>query len=139
MKTKALKRFLLTLVFTTLTIALSACSGDKAGESSSQITIGIPQDIEDSLDPHKAVAAGTEEVQTSLVIKNTGDVPLDGEKLFRRFYHGMDGKKDSTGRVVFVDDLTLKLQRIVQDKRCECIEANRLLLLYFIILIFHRI
>ena len=34
---------------------------------------------------------------TSLVIKNTGDVPLVGEKLFRRFYHGMDGKKDSTG------------------------------------------
>lgn len=34
---------------------------------------------------------------TSLVIKNTGDVPLDGEKLFRRFYHDMDGKKDSTG------------------------------------------
>lgn len=34
---------------------------------------------------------------TSLVIKNTDDVPLDGEKLFRRFYHGMDGKKDSTG------------------------------------------
>ena len=34
---------------------------------------------------------------TSLVIKNTGDVPLDGEKLFRRFYHGMDGNKDSTG------------------------------------------
>ena len=34
---------------------------------------------------------------TSLVIKNTGDVPLDGEKLFRRFFHGMDGKKDSTG------------------------------------------
>ena len=34
---------------------------------------------------------------TSLVINNTGDVPLDGEKLFRRFYHGMDGKKDSTG------------------------------------------
>lgn len=66
MKTKALKRFLLTLVFTTLTIALSACSGDKAGESSSQITIGIPQDIEDSLDPHKAVAAGTEEVLFNL-------------------------------------------------------------------------
>ena len=34
---------------------------------------------------------------TSLVIKNTGDVPLDGEQLFRRFYLGMDGKKDSTG------------------------------------------
>lgn len=33
----------------------------------------------------------------SLTIKNTGDAPLDGEKLFRRFYHGSDGKKDSTG------------------------------------------
>ena len=33
----------------------------------------------------------------SLVIRITGDAPLDGEKLFRRFYHGMDGKKDSTG------------------------------------------
>ena len=62
MKTKVLKKILLTLVCTTLTIALSACSGDKAGENSSQITIGIPQDIEDSLDPHDTVAAGTEEV-----------------------------------------------------------------------------
>ena len=33
----------------------------------------------------------------SLAIRNTGDTPLDGEKLFRRFYHSMDGKKDSTG------------------------------------------
>ena len=32
----------------------------------------------------------------SLVIKNTGDTPLDGEKLFRRFYHSIDGK-NSTG------------------------------------------
>ena len=43
----------------TLTIALGACSGDKAGKESSQITIGIPQDV-DSLDPHKAVAGGME-------------------------------------------------------------------------------
>lgn len=34
---------------------------------------------------------------SSLVVKNTGDAPLDGEKLFRRFYHSLDGKKDSTG------------------------------------------
>ena len=33
----------------------------------------------------------------SLMIKNTGGAPLDGEKLFRRFYHSIDGKKDSTG------------------------------------------
>ena len=67
MKTKAMKRVLLTLVCTALAIALSACSGDKAAEeTSSQITIGIPQDIEDSLDPHKAVAAGTKEVLFNL-------------------------------------------------------------------------
>lgn len=34
---------------------------------------------------------------SSLSIKNSGGHPLDGEKLFRRFYRGMDGKKDSTG------------------------------------------
>ena len=44
-KRQAFKRFLLTLVCGALTIALSACSGDKAGEDSSQITIGIPQDL----------------------------------------------------------------------------------------------
>ncbi|MFR6707454.1 MAG: hypothetical protein ACLUSK_02750 [Bacteroides stercoris] len=26
-----------------------------------------------------------------------GEHPLDGEKLFRRFYRSIDGKKDSTG------------------------------------------
>ncbi len=48
-------------VLLTLTIALSACSGRKTGDSS-KIVVGIPQDLEDSLDPHKAAAAGTREV-----------------------------------------------------------------------------
>lgn len=63
MKAKGIKSILLVFVLTTLTVALSACSGDKEGDTSvsSQITIGIPQDL-DSLDPHKAVAAGTTEV-----------------------------------------------------------------------------
>ncbi|WP_373722282.1 sensor histidine kinase [Bacteroides heparinolyticus] len=34
---------------------------------------------------------------SSLTIKNTGESPLDKEKLFRRFYHGIDEKKESTG------------------------------------------
>ena len=42
-------------------VALSGCSGDKSG-GSSKIVIGIPQDLEDSLDPHDAVAAGTKEI-----------------------------------------------------------------------------
>jgi peptide/nickel transport system substrate-binding protein len=62
MKRRGTTKLFLVFVLTTLTIALSACSGDKTGENSSKITVGIPQDIEDSLDPHKAVAAGTKEV-----------------------------------------------------------------------------
>ena len=57
----------LAVVFTTLTVALGGCgktvstgTGDKA-ETTSQITVAIPQDI-DSLDPHTALAAGTREV-----------------------------------------------------------------------------
>ena len=53
----------LLMLMLTLALALCGCAGERQGESTeSQITIGIPQDVEDSLDPHKAVAAGTEEV-----------------------------------------------------------------------------
>lgn len=63
MKKKGLTRIFLGVMFMALTIALGGCSGDKTGdENSSTITIGIPQDLEESLDPHKAVAAGTKEI-----------------------------------------------------------------------------
>ena len=42
-------------------VALCGCSGDKK-DGSSRIVVGIPQDLEDSLDPHEAVAAGTKEI-----------------------------------------------------------------------------
>ena len=62
-----------------LTAALSACSGGKEAEETPQnetaspaasaqpvmggdLTVGIPQDLDDSLDPHKMVSAGTREV-----------------------------------------------------------------------------
>ena len=73
-------RFILTLLFAlTLTTVLGGCQDKKESgkesknnESSTEtkaeptmggsIVVGIPQDIEDSLDPHKSVAAGTKEV-----------------------------------------------------------------------------
>ncbi len=58
---KSITNALLVMVILTLTIALGGCSGDKASDSS-KIVVGIPQDLEDSLDPHIAVAAGTKEV-----------------------------------------------------------------------------
>lgn len=55
-------KFLFALCVTMLMpIALCACSGDRA-DASSEIVVGIAQDLEDSLDPHKAVAAGTKEI-----------------------------------------------------------------------------
>lgn len=86
MKKKDLKKLLLVVVFTTLTIALGGCAGEKdsgstsselgASAASSEITVGIAQDLEDSLDPHKAVAAGTKEVLFNLyegLVKPTSD------------------------------------------------------------------
>lgn len=76
MKKRSFKAVLLLFVLTTLTIALGGCAGDKEGNDSSQITIGIPQDLEDSLDPHKMVAAGTKEVLFNLfegLVKVTSD------------------------------------------------------------------
>lgn len=62
MKKRVVKGLLLIFVICALTTALCACAGGKKGSDSSSITVGIPQDLEDSLDPHKAVAAGTKEV-----------------------------------------------------------------------------
>ncbi|MCL2052343.1 MAG: ABC transporter substrate-binding protein [Lachnospiraceae bacterium] len=77
MKRKEAVRFFSAMVLISLTIALGGCSGDKQGDvSSSVITVGLPQDIEDSLDPHKAVAAGTREVLFNLfegLVKPTSD------------------------------------------------------------------
>jgi len=63
------RNLLVTCVLLTMTATLCACvptattgkTGGKSSESS-KIVVGIPQDLEDSLDPHKAVAAGTKEV-----------------------------------------------------------------------------
>ncbi len=79
-----MKKFQARLVGTlvlTLALALGGCAGEKtAGDDSrtdsssqssstespqeegSSIVVGIPQDLEDSLDPHKAEMAGTREI-----------------------------------------------------------------------------
>lgn len=60
---KQKRRNVLLILVLALALTLCGCAGERQGESTeSQITIGIPQDVEDSLDPHKTVAAGTEEV-----------------------------------------------------------------------------
>ena len=54
------KRFFMALLITVSAVALCSCKGGTKKNGSS-VTVGITQDL-DSLDPHKAVAAGTKEV-----------------------------------------------------------------------------
>ena len=61
MKKSMTKGLAILLGVLSLAVALCGCTGDKKGKSDS-ITIGIPQDIEETLDPHNMVAAGTKEI-----------------------------------------------------------------------------
>ncbi len=123
MKAKVRNRVLLALVCTALTIALGACAGDKASENTSVISIGIPQDIEDSLDPHKAVAAGTKEILFNLyegLVKPDSDgnlndalaaahtVSEDG-KVYT--FTLRDGVKFHDGSLVTAEDVKYSLDR----------------------------
>ncbi|WP_310604684.1 ABC transporter substrate-binding protein [Anaerosporobacter sp.] len=78
MKKKFFSKYLLMLTVLMFAIALSGCKGDKSNKNTNKtlttddtsskeptyggsVVVGITQDL-DSLDPHKAVAAGTKEV-----------------------------------------------------------------------------
>ncbi len=124
---RRVRNILLTSVLLTLTVALSACSGDKKGGSStsdeSSITIGIPQDLEDNLDPHKAVAAGTKEILFNIyegLVKPDKDGNLipavasdytieDGGKTY--VFTLRDGVKFHNGNTVTVEDIKYSIER----------------------------
>ena len=59
-----LKRILaILLACVMLTAALCGCKGGKScKDAKNEITVGIAQDLDDSLDPHKMTAAGTREI-----------------------------------------------------------------------------
>ena len=135
MKRKGLKSLLLIFVLTTLTVALSACSGDKEGENSSQITIGIPQDVDDSLDPHKVVSAGTKEVLFNLfegLVKPASDgsfIPAvasayeesEGGKVYT--FTLRDGVKFHDGSTVTAEDVKFSLDKCADASAGEPLVA----------------
>lgn len=123
MKRKGLKSLLVVFVLTTLAVALSGCSGDKEVETSSQITIGIPQDLEESLDPHKMVAAGTKEVLFNIyegLVKPTSDGDLvpavasayeesEGGKVYT--FTLREGVKFHDGSLVTAEDVKFSIDK----------------------------
>jgi len=123
MKQKRLKSLFLMLVLLT-TIALSGCSGDKSAEdSASNITIGIPQDLEDTLDPHKVTAAGSKEVLFNIyegLVKPDADGNLNAavasdyvvsEDGLTYTFTLRDGIKFHDGNPVTVEDVIYSIER----------------------------
>ncbi|MDO5572910.1 MAG: ABC transporter substrate-binding protein [bacterium] len=119
---KSMTNALMVMVLLTLTIALGGCSGDKASDSS-QIVVGIPQDLEDSLDPHVAVAAGTKEVLFNIyegLVKPDSDGNLipavaseyavsEDEKTFT--FTLREGIKFHNGNPVTVEDVKYSIEK----------------------------
>lgn len=113
----------LLLMLMTLTVALGGCAGDKQGENSSQITVGIPQDLEESLDPNKIVAAGTKEVlfnvfeglvkpdsQGNIIPAVASDYVMSNEGK-RYTFTLRDGIKFHDGEPVTVGDIKYSLEK----------------------------
>ena len=72
---KSLRNLILVTLILAMVLSLAACGGEKAAEpdnstevetpsraATNEVNVGIDQDLEDSLDPHLAQAAGTREV-----------------------------------------------------------------------------
>ena len=128
MKKHVRKRLLLLVAAMSLLISLCACGGDTVesdslpttgtaaptGEPSmgGSVTVAIAQDLDDSLDPHLAVAAGTEEVLFNL-------------------FEGLV-KTDPEGNLIVCEHATSMLSRCsvegknyeILSKECEGIELN---------------
>lgn len=135
---------ILAVLSATLTIALSGCSGDKEGAKSSsdnntstkpteggKITVGIPQDLEDSLDPHIAVAAGTKEVLFNIfegLVKPDKDGNLV-EAVASKYDISQDGKvytftlregvKFHNGNDVTAEDVKYSIERCADTSNGE--------------------
>lgn len=114
----------LLMLMLTLALTLCGCAGERQGESTeSQITIGIPQDVEDSLDPHKAVAAGTEEVLFNMfegLVKPDSDGNLNPaiasdykveEDMKTYTFILREGVKFHDGSTVTVEDVKYSIER----------------------------
>lgn len=139
---KRVTRILLVLTVTAA-IALGGCSGDKKAESSAgsnklsgnpveggSIKVGISQDL-DSLDPHKAVAAGTKEVLFNIyegLIKpdKDGDLVgavasdyeiLDDAKVYT--FTLRDGVKFHDGNDVTAEDVKYSIDRCADTSNGE--------------------
>ena len=134
---------ILVMLTMAVTIALSGCSGDKGEQKSTtknklsgnpveggSIKVGISQDL-DSLDPHKAVAAGTKEVLFNIyegLVKPDKDGNLveavassysvsDDAKVYT--FTLRDGVKFHNGNAVTAEDVKYSIDRCADTSNGE--------------------
>lgn len=134
---------ILVMLTMAVTIALSGCSGDKGEQKSTtenklsgnpveggSIRVGISQDL-DSLDPHKAVAAGTKEVLFNIyegLVKPDKDGDLveavassysvsDDAKVYT--FTLRDGVKFHNGNAVTAEDVKYSIDRCADTSNGE--------------------
>lgn len=134
---------ILVMLTMAVTIALSGCSGDKGEQKSTtenklsgnpveggSIRVGISQDL-DSLDPHKAVAAGTKEVLFNIyegLVKPDKDGNLveavassytvsDDAKVYT--FTLRDGVKFHNGNAVTAEDVKYSIDRCADTSNGE--------------------
>lgn len=101
------------------------------GEKANEITVGIAQDLDDSLDPHKAVAAGTKEVMFNVfegLMKPTPDgdlicavadhYELSEDKTTYTFTL-REGVRFHNGEPVDTADVVYSIQRCADDSEGE--------------------
>lgn len=129
-------RVMFAVLLATMTVALGACTGDKAAETpASHITIGIPQDLDDGLDPHKVNAAGTREIlfnvyEGLLKYNENGElIPALAEK-YEADADGLtytfslrQGVKFHDGSTVTADDVVYSLNRLAGKETGEPLEG----------------
>ena len=121
-----LKRILtLLLVLVMLTAALCGCKGGKSGETGkSELTVGIAQDLDDSLDPHKMTAAGTREIlfnvfeglvkpdESGNLIPAVASAYTIGDTGDTFTFTLRDGVKFHNGKTVTADDVVYSINRV---------------------------
>ena len=124
------KKFLaLVLLMTLLGTVLSGCGDGSAAETqksradTNELVVGIAQDLDDSLDPHKTVKAGTREVMFNVfegLMKPTPDGDLTpaiaeryevSEDRMTYTFHLREGVQFHNGETVTAEDVVYSIQR----------------------------
>ena len=124
------KKFLaLVLLMTLLGTVLSGCGDGSAAETqksradTNELVVGIAQDLDDSLDPHKTVKAGTREVMFNVfegLMKPTPNGDLTpaiaesyevSEDRMTYTFHLREGVQFHNGKTVTAEDVVYSIQR----------------------------